>query len=133
MNNFKIPSILTNEFRMPALPDFTKEMEDMHEHQQRTAGRYDAEYVFKHIMQRVADFQMALKETQEIGIQLANFGKAAEIHIREIKYKNPNLIEFIGVDLDQNDVALIQHINQLNFLLVAVNAINDIPHRIGFV
>lgn len=105
---------------------------DMTEHNMRVAGRYDAEDIFKHLVARVSSFQNALKDNEEIGLELANFGKAAEIHIRSIGYKNPNLIEFSGVDLNNNEVSLIQHISQLNFLLVAVKPVEDKPFRIGF-
>ena len=58
------------------------------ERQAENAGRFDADLVFKYLMKRVNDFQRGLKEDQEIGLQLANFGLAAELHIRAIGYKN---------------------------------------------
>ena len=100
--------------------------------QARNAGRYDAEDIFKHLMQRVRAFQAALDEDQEIGLQLANFGLPAQIHIRSISYRNPNLIEFHGVNADDHEVTLVQHISQLNFLLIAVKPIEETPYRIGF-
>lgn len=83
-------------------------------------------------MQRVRAFQAALDEDQEIGLQLANFGLPAQIHIRSISYRNPNLIEFHGVNADDHEVTLVQHISQLNFLLIAVKPIEETPYRIGF-
>ena len=83
-------------------------------------------------MNQVQQFQESLDESDEIGVQLANFGKAAEIHIRSIGFKNPNIIEFSGVDLDNNFVTLIQHISQLNFLLITVKPVEEKPFRIGF-
>jgi Family of unknown function (DUF6173) len=100
--------------------------------QARNSGRYDAEDIFKHLMQRVRAFQSALDEDQEIGLQLANFGLPAQIHIRSISYRNPNLIEFHGVNADDHEVTLVQHISQLNFLLIAVKPIEETPYRIGF-
>jgi len=96
------------------------------------AGRYDAENTWEYLNSRIQEFQETLGENEEIGVQLANYGKAAEIHIRSIGFQNPNLIEFTGLDYDGNDVTLIQHMSQLNFLLVAVKPIEEKPFRIGF-
>lgn len=100
--------------------------------QAEIAGRFDAADILEHLMRRVEKFQRNLKESEEIGLQLANFGLAAQIHIRQIGYKNPNLIEFQGIDADENEVVLIQHISQLNFMLIALKPIEEKPYRIGF-
>lgn len=124
---------------MTSIPDMGATMRAMEDarradldRQARNAGRYDAEDIFKHLMQRVRAFQAALDEDQEIGLQLANFGLPAQIHIRSISYRNPNLIEFHGVNADDHEVTLVQHISQLNFLLIAVKPIEETPYRIGF-
>lgn len=96
------------------------------------AGRYDAEGIFEHLMGRLKDFQNGLHANEEIAIQLANYGMAAEIHIREVSFKNPNIIEFTGLNRDKNRVTLIQHISQLNFLLVATTPLEENSYRIGF-
>ena len=103
------------------------------EAQNERAGRYDAENVFKHLMERVRLFQKRLAKDEEIGLRLANFGEAAQLHIRSIGYKNPNMIEFQGVNPEEHEVTLIQHISQLNFMLIAVKPLNqEEPYRIGF-
>ena len=112
-------------------------MERIRQHQIETqnelAGRYDAENVFKHLMERVRLFQKRLAKDEEIGLRLANFGEAAQLHIRSIGYKNPNMIEFQGVNPEEHEVTLIQHISQLNFMLIAVKPLNqEEPYRIGF-
>lgn len=96
------------------------------------AGRYDAAEIFEHLMERLKDFQNELHANEEIAIQLANYGMAAEIHIREVSFKNPNIIEFTGLNGDKNRVTLIQHISQLNFLLVATTPLEENSYRIGF-
>jgi len=111
------------------MPDFSA----IHRRQEELAGRNDAEGIFKYLMQRVRQFQGTLAEDQEIGLQLANFGIPAQIHIRSIGYTNPNLIEFQGIDMNENEVTLVQHISQLSFLLIAVKPLpEDEPYRIGF-
>lgn len=124
---------------MPTIPDMDEVARDIaearqadHQRQARNSGRFDAEDIFNHLTQRVSDFQAALGEDEEIGLQLANFGLPAQIHIRSVSYKNPNLIEFNGVNADGHEVTLVQHISQLNFLLIAVKPIEDTPYRIGF-
>lgn len=124
-------------------PDISRMMQDnmrrdierIHQERERqaeNAGRYDAAEIFKYLMLRVKQFQASLSENEEIGLQLANFGLAAQIHIRSIGYKNPNLIEFHGVNVDDHEVTLVQHISQLNFMLIAVKPIEEKPYRIGF-
>jgi hypothetical protein len=96
------------------------------------AGKFDAEHVYVHILQRLKDLQDSLEENEEVGVRLANFGAASELHIRSLGYQNPNLIEFSALDPDGNRVVLLQHISQLNFILVALRPIKETPYRIGF-
>jgi hypothetical protein len=116
--------------------DINKIMEDQrrneHDRQARNSGRYDAEGIFEHLMGRVKQFQAGLDEKEEIGLQLANFGLSTQLHIRSIGYKNPNLVEFHGVDPNDNEATLVQHISQLNFMLIAVKPFEEEPYRIGF-
>ncbi|MGB5871675.1 MAG: DUF6173 family protein, partial [Albidovulum sp.] len=111
---------------------FQKDMQAERVRQEKIAGRMDAEETFKYLMQRVRVFQSTLPADHEIGIQLANYGVAQTIHIRSIGYRNPNLIEFYGILPTGEEIALIQHLSQLNFLLVAVSPLKDEPYRIGF-
>jgi len=118
------------------MPDYGKILAEARqancEREAENAGRYDAELIFTHLMRRVEAFQSGLNDIEELGLQLANFGLAAQIHIRSIGYKNPNLIEFSGVDATGNEVTLVQHISQLNFMLIALKSIEEKPYRIGF-
>ncbi|RMC33628.1 DUF6173 family protein [Paracoccus alkanivorans] len=93
---------------------------------------HEAALIFNHLRKRIEQFEAELGEDEEIGLQLANFGLAAQLHIRAISYQNPNLIEFHGLDPKGNKITLIQHIDQLNFMLVAVRPIKQEPYRIGF-
>lgn len=93
---------------------------------------HEAAHIFQHLRQRIEQFEANLGEDEEIGLQLANFGLAAQLHIRGISYQDPNLIEFHGMDSKGHKVTLIQHVDQLNFMLVAVKPIKKEPYRIGF-
>lgn len=91
-----------------------------------------AEQVFNHILGRVKQFQADLPEDHELGLHLADFGARA-LHVRGMGFKNPNIIEFYGMLDGDKQVAIIQHISQLNFLLIAVPPPADQePYRIGF-
>jgi len=105
---------------------------NMAEHNLQMAGRLDAKNVFNHVMKRIEDHQNSIQENEELGLKLANFGEASQIHIRSIGYKNPNIIEFTGINPDGNTVTLIQHISQLNFMIVSLKAFEEKAFRIGF-
>src|SRR6056297_2908924 len=115
----------------PQIPDMSH-IHRMQERQEELAGRHDAKAIYEHLVNRVAHFERTLNENEEIGLQLANFGLAAQLHIRQIGYQNPNLIEFHGLDPDRNEVTLVQHISQLSFMLIAVKPFKDEHYRIGF-
>lgn len=92
-----------------------------------------AEQVFNHILGRVKQFQSELPEDHELGLHLADFGGGRALHVRGMGFKNPNIIEFYGMLDGDKKVAIIQHISQLNFLLIAVPPPPDqTPYRIGF-
>jgi len=133
----------SDHFVVPRMPDFSRVTDDLsraiaegrrhdEERQAKIAGRYDADLVFRHLMQRVEEFQKGLKENEEIGLQLANYGLAAQLHIRSIGFQNPNLLEFSGLTIDGNECILVQHLSQLNFMLIALKPVEDKPFRIGF-
>ncbi|WBU63309.1 DUF6173 family protein [Paracoccus aerodenitrificans] len=92
-----------------------------------------AEQVYDHLITRVKDFQATLPENYELGIQLANFGGEKALHVRGMGYRNPSIIEFYGLLDGQAQVAVVQHVSQLNFLLIAVPPVAEQePYRIGF-
>ncbi len=92
-----------------------------------------AEDVFNHLLGRVKQFQANLPDDHELGLQLADFGGNRALHVRGMGFKNPNIIEFYGMLDGDRQVAVIQHISQLNFLMIAVPPPADQPpYRIGF-
>lgn len=103
------------------------------ERQDDLAGKNDAKEIYSHLTQRMSHFQRNLDEGFEMGVQLANFGMATEIHVRGIGFKNPNVVEFSGIISDGTEVVLVQHISQLSFMLIAVSPLEEQePYRIGF-
>lgn len=97
------------------------------------ATLHAAEEVFNHLLTRVKEFQAALPEHHELGIQLANFGAERAVHVRGMGYRNPSIIEFYGLLDGATQVTVVQHVSQLNFMLVAVPPVAEQqPYRIGF-
>ena len=99
---------------------------------ERVGGRYDAEEIFIYLNDKAKAFENLLEDDEEMGVQLANFGVPASIHLRSLSFKNPNIIEFSGVDTEGNRLDLVQHISQLSFLFVALKPIGEKPYRAGF-
>lgn len=97
------------------------------------ATLHAAEEVFNHLMGRVKEFQANLPAHHELGIQLANFGGERALHVRGMGFRNPNIIEFYGLLDGDQKVTVVQHVSQLNFLLIAVPPVPEqAPYRIGF-
>ena len=63
------------------------------------------------------------------------FGDDTLFHIADVGYWNPDIITFDGFDKSGNRMKLIQHVSQLNVLLLAVRKTTppaEPPRRIGF-
>ncbi len=120
----KMPS-LTNAHRQ----NLTRERVERENH---LAGLYEAQEVFNDLIAEIDVFEKNLPENAEIGLKIANYGEAAQIHIRNIAFENPHLIKFSGIDPNNQEVTLIQHVSQLNFMLVATKPVEEEAFRIGF-
>ena len=80
------------------------------------------------------EFDKNLNQEQEVGIKLVSFGQTIQFTVHNIGYNNPKLICFCGEMPDGSPVQLIQHVNQISFLLTAVQRKNpeQTKHQIGF-
>ena len=105
---------------------------DLDQKQALLEGRFAAQEMFQFIQARMKHFQDNLPEDHEMGVKLANYGVAAEIHVRGMGFQNPNIIEFYGVLHGGNQVVLVQHVAQLNFMLLALPPLEAKPYRVGF-
>ena len=94
----------------------------------------NADYAYEVIMERIKEFEDELDNDHEVGIQLASFGQSINLAVTEIGYSNPSTLVFYGYVGDQR-ATLIQHMSQLNFLLLAMKKTDPEkpPRRIGFV
>lgn len=95
--------------------------------------RHLADYQYEILCNYIKDFQNNLDDEHEVGLQLASFGQSTLLNVTDIGYSNPCIIDFYGY-CNGNEAHLIQHINQLNFLLLAIPKLDpEKPaRRIGF-
>ena len=90
---------------------------------------------YKRLISLINDFNRSLDADNEVGAEICNFGQKITVYITDISYWNPSLIIFYGNDSNTgNPVQLIQHISQINILLIKLPKKNkDEPKRpIGF-
>ena len=82
----------------------------------------------------IDEFDKNLDPQQEIGIKMVSFGQTLQFTVHNIGYNNPKLVCFCGEMPDGSPVQLIQHVNQISFLLIAVQRTNpeQVKHPIGF-
>lgn len=92
-----------------------------------------ADYAYEVIINRVREFEAELDNDHEVAVQLAAFGHSVTMAVTDIGYSNPSTLVFYGFVGDQ-PATLIQHMTQLNFLLLAVKKASPDkpPRRIGF-
>lgn len=92
-----------------------------------------ADWKYKNIVEQIRDFESTLDDEHEVALHLASFGTSMVMAVTDIGYQNPDMLYFYGI-VDGKDAQLIQHISQLNFLLLAVRKQTPSapPRRIGF-
>lgn len=92
-----------------------------------------ADTQFGILKEQIKEYEETLDSEHEVGIMMTDFGKSVLMQVTYISYKDPVLIIFKGFVGGQESV-LIQHINQLNFLLTKVTKEPNKPkRRIGFI
>jgi hypothetical protein len=92
-----------------------------------------ASWMYERLVKSIVEFEKKLDQTKEVGASLANFGAQEAISIEALGYWGPDLVRFYGKNSQGNPVDLLQHISQINVLLVAMPAQATPPRRIGFV
>ena len=92
--------------------------------------RYIAE---KGCKEQIAEFESELDSEHEILLMLASFGTSIAMSVDDIGYQNPDLLYFYG-HVNGKPAQFIQNINQLNFLITAVERSDKSKpaRRIGF-
>ena len=92
-----------------------------------------ANWKYKKLVEQIGKFEDSLDQDHEVVIRLAAFGTSILMAVEDIGYQNPDMLYFYG-KVNGGSAQLIQHISQLNFLLLAAQKPDPDkpPRRIGF-
>ena len=84
------------------------------------------------LLKLIKDYESKLNNETEVAIKLTSFGQSITMAVTTIGYRDPELIIFEGYVNDSPSI-LVQHINQLSFMLMTIKKEPDKPvRRIGF-
>ena len=110
------------------MPDYSKVFEDMDFPTQHMFS--DTQFAI--IKKYIQNFESTLDTEHTVGVMLTNFGQSVLMQVEEITYEKSVILVFKGI-VNGNKSTLIQHINQLNFLLTAIPIEKETKKRpIGF-
>lgn len=119
MNGFDGFQIKVPEINLPEMPDMPN-------------WYMWSDTQFELIKQYIEEFEASLDPEHEVGMMLTNFGQSVLMQVTEIGYEKSVMLVFKGF-VNGRLSTLIQHINQLNFLLTTVDKDPEKPKRkIGF-
>ena len=121
MDGFKFPEIPS--FKMPEIEAIQVDTPLQH---------MWADEQFEILKKYITAFEETLDDEHEVGMMLTNFGQSILMQVTNITYEEPVLFVFKGY-VNEKESTLIQHMNQLNFLLTSVDKEPERPkRRIGF-
>lgn len=72
------------------------------------------------LTEAIGMFDETLDQDHEVGVRLVTFGQTVIFHVERIGFSNPALVFFHGTTDAGQRVALVQHVSQLSFLLIAM-------------
>jgi len=92
-----------------------------------------AEWAYERMVLYIQEFEKKLDGDHEVGMGFAG-GDVGTLKIQGMGYFAPDLITFYGTDPSGAKTQLVQHVNQLNVMLVAAPKEDGTvePSRIGF-
>lgn len=91
-----------------------------------------AQWLYERLAKSIMAFEKGLDGEHEVALRLVSFGPSERFHMTDMGFWEPDLIHFHGRNANGDPVVLIQHISQVNVLLVAARKQNNLPNRIGF-
>lgn len=93
-----------------------------------------ADWKYEKIKEQIEEFQEDLPDDVDVCVALASFGTSMIMQVTDIGYQNPDILYFYGY-INGNQTQLIQHMSQLNFILMVMKKEEPErpPRRIGFV
>ena len=116
------------------LPDYSAQIAAINRAMDDVPTKYMwSDTQFEIIRDYVEEFEASLDPEHEVGVMLTNFGQSILMQVTNITYEKSVLMVFKGF-VNGREATLIQHINQLNFMLTSVEKEPDRPKRkIGFI
>ena len=99
----------------------------------RPADKSPAEWAYERIVMYIQQFETTLDAEHEVGMGFAG-SEAGSVKIQGMGFFAPDMVTFYGEDGAGSKMQLVQHVNQLNVMLVAEPkaAAQAEPNRIGF-
>ncbi len=98
---------------------------------QPTPPKSDAQWAYERLILYIRNFESQLDDEHEVAMGLAG-AAVGTLLIQGIGFFAPDLVTFYGEDEEGGRMQLIQHVSQLNVMLVASPKREDTPNRIGF-
>jgi hypothetical protein len=89
--------------------------------------------VLDRLLRWIGEFESELDDSAEVGARLVNFGDIFTMHLTDISYWSPQLVRFAGFDAEGRPMQVIQHVSQINLLLLKLPVLGNSPIRIGIV
>lgn len=82
------------------------------------------ENIFRELRKEIEEFQNNLGDDEEPAMWFTNFGQSVLMSVTNVAFKSPSLICFSGF-VNGNRSRIIQHMNQLNFLITTIKKENS--------
>lgn len=100
---------------------------------EQIAKKSPAEWAYERIVMYIQKFEETLDADQEVGMGFAA-GDVGSLKIEGMGYFAPDMVTFYGTDPAGSKMQLVQHVSQLNVMLVSEAKAEDAPepNRIGF-
>ena len=97
------------------------------------AQKSPAEWAYERIVMYIQKFEENLNSDEEVGMSFTG-GDVGTLRIQGMGYFAPDLITFYGEDPNGAKTQLIQHVSQLNVMLISSPKVDtaEKPNRIGF-
>lgn len=94
-----------------------------------------AQIVAENLYQEIINYQSNLLDTEDVALSIVKFNESITLLVDSIGYIGYNLVRFGGKDSSGKPLELIQHVSQLNFLLMVVQKPDSeiSKRKIGFV
>lgn len=110
----------------PAFADPMQGWRESQEKMSRAIARGNAEKagfawtMFEALRVQIQAFEAKLKDGEEVGVMLANFGQSVVLRVRSITFQHPHLIVMVGETDGGRRRELLQHVSQVSLLLEAI-------------